>query len=105
MKLILINHDYIILPTLAEAWVSGSLLRVGGTECGSACTGPYEGDHHYLHYNREGAQPCPLTENWIKDSLSMALHIKARPSFPSVSLSHQEVSISLLSLSIKGQTK
>ena len=32
--------------------------------------------------NREGTQSCPSTENWIKDLLSMALPIRARPSFP-----------------------
>ena len=35
--------------------------------------------------NREGTQPCPSTENWVKDLLSMALPIRTRPSFP---LSH-----------------
>ena len=24
--------------------------RVGGTECGSACVGPFEGGRHFLHY-------------------------------------------------------
>ena len=46
--------------------------------------------------SREGTQLHPSTENWIKDLLSMALPI--RPSVPPVSLSHQEVSISLLSI-------
>ena len=55
--------------------------RVGGTECSSACMGPFEGGHHYLHYlprfglrsNKQGGiQPHPSTENWIKDLLSMA---------------------------------
>ena len=32
--------------------------------------------------NREGTQPRPSTENWIKDLLSMAPPIKTRPSFP-----------------------
>ena len=32
--------------------------------------------------NREGAQPRPSTENWIKDLLSMAPSIRTRPSFP-----------------------
>ena len=32
--------------------------------------------------NREGTQPCPSTENWIKDLLSMAPPIRRRPSFP-----------------------
>ena len=26
--------------------------------------------------NREGTQPCPSTENWMKDLLSMALPIR-----------------------------
>ena len=32
--------------------------------------------------NREGTQPHPTTENWIKDLLSMAQSIRTRPSFP-----------------------
>ena len=32
--------------------------------------------------NREGIQPHPSTENWIKDLLSMAPPIRTRPSFP-----------------------
>ena len=31
---------------------------------------------------REGTQPHPPAENWIKDLLSMALLARARPSFP-----------------------
>ena len=31
---------------------------------------------------REGTQPHPSTEDWIKDLLSMALPIRTRPSFP-----------------------
>ena len=31
--------------------------------------------------NREGTQPHPSTENWIKDLLNMALPTRARPSF------------------------
>ena len=34
----------------AELWVSGGLLQGWGTECGSACTGPFEGGPHYPHY-------------------------------------------------------
>ena len=41
------------------------------------------------------------TNNWIKDLLSMVPPIRTRLSFPSVSLSHQEASINLLSLSIR----
>ena len=32
--------------------------------------------------NREGTQPCPSTENWIKGLLSIAPPIRIRPSFP-----------------------
>ena len=32
--------------------------------------------------NREGTQPHPSTENWIKDLLSMAPPIRTRPGFP-----------------------
>ena len=45
--------------------------------------------------NREGTQPCPSTGNWIKDLLSMT-------QFPPQSVFHQEASISLLSLAIRG---
>ena len=33
-------------------------------------------------FGREGTQPCPSTENWIKDLLSMTPPISTRPSFP-----------------------
>ena len=32
--------------------------------------------------NREGTQPCPSIENWIKVLLSMAPPIRTRTSFP-----------------------
>ena len=44
---------------------------------------------------REETQVHPSTENWIKDLLSMALPIKQDLVSPSVSLTHQEASISL----------
>ena len=52
-------------------------------------------------------QPCPSTENWIKDLLSMAPPFRTRTSFPhSQSLQYLEASISLLlSLFIRGQTE
>ena len=34
----------------AEAWVVVACCRIGGTECSSVYTGPFEGGHHYLHY-------------------------------------------------------
>ena len=45
--------------------------------------------------NREGTQPRPSTESWIKDLLSMAPPSEQDPVSPSVSVSHQEASISL----------
>ena len=54
--------------------------------------------------SREGTQLHPSTENWIKDLVTMAPPIRTGTSSPSVSLSHQEASISLLSFSIRGQT-
>ena len=67
----------------------------------AVCMGPSKGGGHYLLYlqfglrsnNREGTQPHPSVENWIKDLLSMAPSIRTRPSFL-----HQEVPINLLSL-------
>ena len=112
-----------VTPQESCLWVSGSLwrrrgsavagCRVGSTGCGSACMGRFEGGHPYLHYlhhslapgKSQGTQLHPSTENWIKDLLGMAPPIRSRPSMPSVSLSHQEDSISLLSFSIRGQTE
>ena len=39
-----------VQESLAEAWASGGLLQRQGTEYCSVCMGPFEGDHHYLHY-------------------------------------------------------
>ena len=33
-----------------EPRVGAGLLQASGTECSSACMGPFEGGHHYLHY-------------------------------------------------------
>ena len=79
--------------SLAEAWVDSGL---------------WQGQGHwiqldllkevlYFHYptiawfrsnNREGIQPHPSTENWVKDLLNMTLPIRPRPKFPSQSVSH-----------------
>ena len=67
------------------------------------------GDAEYLCLEKlltwEETQSHPSIENWIKDLLSMALSLRKRPGFPQVNLSHQEASISLLSLSFRGQTE
>ena len=39
-----------IQESLLEAWVGGGQLQGRGTECGSACMGPFKGGRHYLHY-------------------------------------------------------
>ena len=39
-----------VQESLAEVWVSSSLLQGWGTECSSACMGAFEGGRHYLHY-------------------------------------------------------
>ena len=43
---------------------------------------------------REGTQPQPSTENWIKDLLSMTLPTRAQqdPVLPTANPSHQEAS-------------
>ena len=39
-----------VQKSLAEKWVGGGLLQHWGTECSSACMGPFDRGHHYLHY-------------------------------------------------------
>ena len=39
-----------VQESLAEVWVSGGLLKVGGTACSSACMEAFEEGHHYLYY-------------------------------------------------------
>ena len=73
----------------AEMWVHSGLLRgqrhwlQQSWELWHAGISPFEGGHHYSHYsyhslasgqtNREGTQPQPWTENWIKDLLMSSL--------------------------------
>ena len=54
--------------------------------------------------NREGAQPFLQWKIGLKINWARPQPIRTRPSYPSVSLSHQEASVSLLSFSIRGQT-
>ena len=105
----------------AVSKVSGSPVaccRVRGTECSSACLEPFEGVLHYLHYStsnstivsrqvkqRGGNTAPPINRNWIKDMLNMPHPWEQDPVSLSVCLSHQEASLSLLSLSIRGRTE
>ena len=59
----------------------------------------------HVWFYREGTQPHPLAENWIKGLLSKALPTRARPSFPYSQSLPSEACTSLLSLSIRGQTE
>ena len=73
-------------------WVSRSLWQRHGQYFG-------------FRPNKERMKPHPSTENWIKTLLSMASAIRTRPISHTVSVSHQETSISLLSLFIRGKTE
>ena len=94
-------------------WVSDGLLWVGGAECRSAHMGPFEGGHHYLHYlyslasgQITGREHSPAHEQKIGLKIYCAWPHPSEqdPVSPSVNLSYQEVSISLLFFSIRGQT-
>ena len=119
-----LHHDPSVLggPTQTCPRVSRSLqwwhglgvacYKVGGTGCSSMCIGPLQGGRHYLHClhhslvqvnNREGTQHHTLTENWIKDLLSMTLPISTRPSFPLSQFLPSGSFLSLLPFSIRGQ--
>ena len=87
--------------------------RVGGAECSSACTGAFEGSCHFLHYLHHSLVSGQTTgrEHSLTHQQKIGLKIywtwsrpsKQDPVSPTVSLSHQEAFISLLSLSIRRQ--
>ena len=89
--------------------------RVGGTEYRSACMGPFEGGPHYLHYLHHSLASGQTTWREHSPTLQQKIGLKIYwswprpleqdPVSPSVSLSHQEASISLLPFSIRGQTE
>ena len=56
-----------------------SCYRVGGTECSSACIGPFEGDHHYSYF-----QSLNYGEKLLKliNELSKAIVISLLGVFP-----------------------
>ena len=111
--------------TQAYLWVSRSLWRrcglevaccqIGGTECGIACTGPFEGGHHYLHYLHHSLVSGQTTGKEQSSTHQQKYGLKIHWAWPcpseqdpfstTVGLSHQEASISLLSLSLRGQTE
>ena len=71
--------------------------------------GTFGGDGLYLHYLRHSlvsgqTTVTPIKKNWIKVLLSMAHQNKIQFT-PQVNLSIQEASISLVYLSVRGQTE
>ena len=92
---------------------TGACGGVRDTEYNSVCTSPFEGGHHNHHYpypsvasgqttGRE--QPIHQQKIGLKIYRAWPCPPKQDPASPTVSLSHQEASISLLFLSIRGQT-
>ena len=82
--------------------------RCGSVVACSACMGPFEGGCHYLHYlhhslassQTTGREHIPTHQQTIGLKIYWAWPCPSEqnPVSPSVSLSHQEASISLLSL-------
>ena len=76
---------------------------------------PFDRGHHYLHYLHHSLASGQITGTEHSPALQQKIGLKIYwawpcPSeqdlvFPTVSLSHQEASISLLSLSVRGQTE
>ena len=81
-----------------------------GTKCSSACLGPFEDNRHYLHYLHHNFvtgkehSSTHQQETGLKIYWAWPCPSEQDPVSPSVSLSHQEGSISLLPFSIRGQT-
>ena len=88
---------------------------VRGTECNTVCTNPFEGGLHYLHYPHHSLALGQTTEGEHSLTHQQKIVLKIYWVWPhpseqdpvslTVNLSHQEASISLLSLSIRGQTE
>ena len=87
--------------------------RVGGTERSSVFTGPFEGDHYlrYLHHSLVSGQTAGREHSYThQQQIGWMIHwawhrpSEQYPVSPTVSLSHQEASINLLSFSLTGQT-
>ena len=104
-----------VQESLADVWVGNGLLQGGGTECSCACMGHVEGGRHYLHYLHHSLASVQTTGREHSPALQQRIGLKIYwaspqpseqdPVSPSVSLFHQEASISLLSFSTRGQTE
>ena len=103
-------------PYMAWLIVSLSYTRLWSMWSASLvfCIGPFEGGHCYLHYLHHSLASAQATgrEHSLAYQQKIGLKIywprphpsEEDPVSPSISLSHQEASISFLSLSITGPT-
>ena len=101
-----------VQESLAEVWVGGGLLQGWRRWVQQCIMGPLEGGRHYLHHSlvsgqTTGREHSPTHQQKIGLKIYWAWPYPSEqdPVFPSVSLSHQEASISLLSFSIREQTE
>ena len=107
------------LPMSVQEWrwrlrSAVACCRVGGTECGSACMGPFEGGRHLLHYHHHSLVSGQTTGREHRSTHQQKIGLKIYwawpcpseqgPVSPTVCLSHQEASIISL-LVISGQTE
>ena len=73
---------------MGQQWPAAGPGTLNTIDLGAAGISPFEGGHHYPYLGvmrpnyREGIQPHPSIENWIKDLLSKALPIRPRPRLP-----------------------
>ena len=85
--------------------------RVGGTECSTKFMGTFKWGHHYFHYLHHNLDSGQITEREHCLALQKKIGLKIYWTWPNpaeqnhfpLSLSHQEASISLISLSNRRQ--
>ena len=104
-----------VQESLAEMWVGSGQLQGQGHWGGTVCMGHFEGDRNYLHYlhhslvsgQTTGREHSPTHQQKIGLKIYWAGSSSSEqdPVCPTVSLSHQEASISLLPLSHRGKTE
>ena len=98
-----------------EAWVGSGLLKDWGHYiCTNANVEYFEGGCNYLHYLYHSLASCQITGREHSPTLQQKIQLRFtvhgpthqnKIQFPPVSLFHQEASISLLSLSLRGLTE
>ena len=97
----------------AEAWVSSGLLQVRGIQCISACMGLLKNiaiifitwTIVWPQVKKQGGITIQTINSKLDSRFTKPHPSEQDPVSPTVSVSHQEASISLLSLSLRGQTK